>query len=53
VVVVVGGMGSIPGAYAAALLIAEIKAVCIWLGVVECSASASRSPSSRWWSSSW
>ena len=34
-VVVVGGMGSIPGAYAAALLIAEIKAVCIWLGVVE------------------
>ena len=35
VVVVVGGMGSIPGAYAAALLIAEIKALCIWLGVVE------------------
>ncbi|WP_295957657.1 ABC transporter permease, partial [uncultured Xanthomonas sp.] len=35
VVVVVGGMGSIPGAYVAALLIAEIKAVCIWLGVVE------------------
>ena len=35
VVVVVGGMGSIPGAYAAALLIAEIKAICIWLGVVE------------------
>ena len=35
VVVVVGGMGSIPGAYAAALLLAEIKAVCIWLGVVE------------------
>ncbi len=35
VVVVVGGMGSIPGAYAAALLISEIKAVCIWLGVVE------------------
>ena len=34
VVVVVGGMGSIPGAYVAALLIAEIKAVCIWLGVV-------------------
>jgi len=32
---VVGGMGSIPGAYVAALLIAEIKAVCIWLGVVE------------------
>ena len=35
VVVVVGGMGSLPGAYAAALLIAQIKAVCIWLGVVE------------------
>ena len=35
VVVVVGGMGSLPGAYVAALLIAEIKAVCIWLGVVD------------------
>ena len=35
VVVVVGGMGSIPGAYVAALLIAQIKALCIWLGVVE------------------
>lgn len=35
VVVVVGGMGSIPGAFVAALLIAELKAVCIWLGVVE------------------
>jgi branched-chain amino acid transport system permease protein len=35
VVVVVGGMGSIPGAYVAALLIAQIKAICIWLGVVE------------------
>ncbi len=35
VVVVVGGMGSIPGAYVAALLIAEIKAICIWLGVVD------------------
>lgn len=35
VVVVVGGMGSLPGAYVAALLIAQIKAVCIWLGVVE------------------
>jgi branched-chain amino acid transport system permease protein len=32
VVVVVGGMGSIPGAYIAALLIAEIKAICIGLG---------------------
>jgi branched-chain amino acid transport system permease protein len=35
VVVVVGGMGSLPGAYVAALLVAEIKALCIWLGVVE------------------
>lgn len=35
VVVVVGGMGSIPGAYVAALLIAELKAVCIWMGTVE------------------
>jgi branched-chain amino acid transport system permease protein len=33
VVVVVGGMGSIPGAYLAALLIAEIKAICIGLGI--------------------
>jgi branched-chain amino acid transport system permease protein len=35
VIVVVGGMGSITGAYVAALLIAELKAVCVWLGVVE------------------
>ncbi|CAM3800817.1 ABC transporter permease [Paracidovorax anthurii] len=35
VVVVVGGMGSLPGAFVAALLIAQLKAVCIWLGVVE------------------
>ncbi|MGE0801951.1 MAG: ABC transporter permease [Lautropia sp.] len=35
VVVVVGGMGSIPGAYVAALLIAELKAICIWLGLVQ------------------
>jgi branched-chain amino acid transport system permease protein len=34
VVVVVGGMGSIPGAYVAALLIAEIKALCVGLGTV-------------------
>lgn len=34
VVVVVGGMGSIPGAYLAALIIAELKALCIGLGVV-------------------
>lgn len=35
VVVVVGGMGSIPGAYLAALIIAELKALCIALGVIE------------------
>jgi branched-chain amino acid transport system permease protein len=35
VVVVVGGMGSIPGALLAALLIAEIKAFCIGLGYSE------------------
>jgi len=34
VVVVVGGMGSVPGAFVAALLISEIKAICIWLGLV-------------------
>jgi branched-chain amino acid transport system permease protein len=34
VVVVVGGMGSIPGAYLAAVLIAEIKALCISVGTV-------------------
>ncbi len=34
VVVVVGGMGSIPGAYVAALLIAEIKALCVGIGKV-------------------
>ena len=32
VVVVVGGLGSIPGAFLAALLIAEVKAFCIGLG---------------------
>lgn len=35
VVVVVGGMGSIPGAYVAALLIAEVKALCIAMGTVD------------------
>jgi branched-chain amino acid transport system permease protein len=35
VVVVVGGMGSIPGAFVAALLIAEIKALCAGLGTVD------------------
>jgi branched-chain amino acid transport system permease protein len=34
VVVVVGGMGSIPGAFVAALLIAEIKAICVGIGTV-------------------
>src|SRR5215831_3539030 len=34
VVVVVGGMGSVPGAYLAAVIIAEIKALCISIGVV-------------------
>ncbi len=34
VVVVVGGMGSIPGAFLAAIIIAEVKALCIGLGVV-------------------
>ncbi|MEO8935520.1 MAG: ABC transporter permease [Burkholderiaceae bacterium] len=35
VVVVVGGLGSIPGAYVAALLIAEVKAICIGIGSVD------------------
>ncbi|MFK8253771.1 ABC transporter permease [Ancylobacter terrae] len=35
VIVVVGGMGSIPGAYVAAVLVAEVKALCIALGTVE------------------
>jgi branched-chain amino acid transport system permease protein len=35
VVVVVGGMGSIPGAYLAALIIAETKAICAAIGTVE------------------
>jgi branched-chain amino acid transport system permease protein len=34
VVVVVGGMGSIPGAYLAAVVIAEVKALCIGVGTV-------------------
>src|SRR5258708_31782933 len=32
VVVVVGGLGSVPGAFLAALLIGEVKAFCIGLG---------------------
>jgi branched-chain amino acid transport system permease protein len=35
VVVVVGGLGSIAGAYLAAVIIAEVKAMCIALGVVQ------------------
>ncbi|MFA7667880.1 MAG: ABC transporter permease [Burkholderiaceae bacterium] len=35
VVVVVGGMGSISGAFLAALIIAQLKALCIALGVME------------------
>lgn len=35
VVVVVGGMGSLPGAFVAALLIALLKAFCVALGTVE------------------
>jgi branched-chain amino acid transport system permease protein len=35
VVVVVGGMGSILGSYIAAVLIAETKAVCIGLGIID------------------
>ncbi|HRL20889.1 MAG TPA: ABC transporter permease [Alcaligenes sp.] len=34
VIVVVGGMGSIPGAYVAALIVAQLKALCIALGTV-------------------
>ena len=35
VVVVVGGMGSIPGAYLAAVIIAEVKALCVGIGTVD------------------
>jgi branched-chain amino acid transport system permease protein len=35
VVTVVGGLGSIPGAFVAALLIGLVKALCIWLGTQE------------------
>jgi branched-chain amino acid transport system permease protein len=34
VVVVVGGMGSIVGSYVAAIIIAEVKALCIGIGIV-------------------
>lgn len=46
VVVVVGGMGSIPGAFVAALVIAIIKAVCIGLGTIDVFGAAI--PLSRW-----
>ena len=35
VVVVVGGMGSIPGAFVAAVIIGLVKALCVWLGTVQ------------------
>src|SRR3989449_1999779 len=40
VVVVVGGMGSITGAFLAAVIIAEVKALCIGLGLVHFGALA-------------
>ena len=40
VVVVVGGMGSIGGSYVAAVLIAEVKALCIGIGLVNFGAYA-------------
>ena len=42
VVTVVGGLGSIPGAFVAALLIGLTKALCIALGTVELGGSRSR-----------
>ena len=33
VVVVVGGLGSLPGAFLAAIVVALAKAICLWLGV--------------------
>ena len=35
VVVVVGGLGSLPGAFLAAIIVAQTKAVCVWLGVID------------------
>jgi branched-chain amino acid transport system permease protein len=35
VVVVVGGLGSLPGAFLAAIIVAQTKAICVWLGLVE------------------
>ncbi|WP_028357960.1 ABC transporter permease [Brackiella oedipodis] len=31
-VVIIGGMSSIPGAFLAALILGELKAICLWLG---------------------
>lgn len=35
VVVVVGGLGSLPGAFVAAIVVAQAKAICVWLGLIE------------------
>jgi len=35
VVVVVGGLGSLPGAFLAAIVVAQAKAICLWLGVID------------------
>ncbi len=35
VVVVVGGLGSLPGAFLAAIVVAQAKAICVWLGVID------------------
>ena len=40
VVVVVGGLGSVPGAFLAALLIAEVKAFCVGLGLAKITLAA-------------
>ena len=45
VVVVVGGMGSIPGAFVAAVLIAMVKAFCIAAGTIDVFGRRSRSAS--------
>jgi branched-chain amino acid transport system permease protein len=35
VVVVVGGLGSLPGAFLAAVVVAQAKAICVWLGLID------------------
>ena len=35
VVVVVGGLGSLPGAFLAAIVVAQAKAICVWIGVID------------------